>query len=76
MQIVKIYKYNRIGGGVTVSPIKPDIEYTEMYRLVADEKKVLINGEITTTCTDVESTAGWAEIDEPVEDTTPTDNLE
>lgn len=76
MQIIKIYKYNRIGGGITVSPIKPDTEYTEMYRLVADEGKVLVNGEITTTCTDVKSTDGWTEIDEPVEDTTPTDNLE
>lgn len=75
MQTINLYKYTRADGGVTVSPIKPDAEYTEMYRLVADEGKVLVNGEITTTCADVESTDGWTEIDEPVEDTTPIDGL-
>ena len=69
MQTIKLYKYNRADGGVTVSPIKPDTEYTEMYRLVADEGKVLVNGEVTTTCTDVASAEGWSEIDEPIENT-------
>lgn len=68
MQIINLYKYERADGGVTVSPIKPDCEYTEMYRLVADEGKVLTNGEIVTSCTDVESTDGWVEIDEPKEE--------
>ena len=67
MQIITLYRYERADGGVTVSPIKPDAEYTEMYRLVADEGKVLTNGEITTTCTDVYDTEGWSEIDEPIE---------
>lgn len=63
MQIINLYKYTREDGGVTVSPIKPDTEYTEMLRLVADEGKVLVNGDITTTCTDVESAEGWEEIE-------------
>lgn len=67
MQIITLYRYERAGGGITVSPIKPDAEYTEMYRLVADEGKALTNGEITTTCTDVKSTEGWSEIDAPIE---------
>lgn len=63
MQKITLYKYIREDGGITVSPIKPDTEYTEMFRLVADEGKVLVNGDITTTCTDVVSTEGWEEIE-------------
>ena len=36
MQIVNLYKYIRDDGGTTVSPVKPNIEYTEMFRLIAD----------------------------------------
>lgn len=64
MQIINLYKYIREDGGVTVSPKKPDGDYTEMYRLVADEGKVLTNGEITTPCKDVGSIIGWTEMDE------------
>ena len=68
MQIINLYKYERADGGITVSPNKPDVEYTEMYRLVADEGKVITNdGEYLTSCADVESTDGWYEVDEPVE---------
>jgi hypothetical protein len=65
MQIINLYKYTREDGGTTVSPIKPNCEYTEMYRLIADEGKVLVKGEIETTCADVESVEGWTEIDDP-----------
>lgn len=64
MKIVKLYKYTREGGGTTVSPIKPNCEYIEMYRIYADEGKVLTkDGVNTTTCADVESTNGWYEVD-------------
>jgi hypothetical protein len=63
MQKITLYKYKRADGGTSVSPIKPDTEYTEMFRLVADEGKVLVNGDITTTCTDVEIVEGWEEIE-------------
>lgn len=68
MKIIPLYRYVRADGGITVSPIKPDCEYTEKHRLVADEGKVLTNGEIVTSCIDVESTEGWVEIDEPKEE--------
>jgi hypothetical protein len=55
----------RENGGVTVSPNKPDCEYTEMYRIVADDDKILVNGDIVTPCLDVESIEGWEEIDIP-----------
>ena len=65
MQIIPLYKYERENGGTTVSPIKPKCEYTEMYRLIADEGKALTNGDIITSCVDVENIEGWTEIDEP-----------
>ena len=69
MQIVDLYKYIRDDGGVTVSPVKPDIEYTEMFRLIADEDKELVNGDIHTSCIDVETTGGWTETEVEVKET-------
>ena len=63
MKIVRIYKYIRADGGTTVSPVKPNAEYTEMFRLIADEGKELMNGDIRTLCVDVESTEGWIEVE-------------
>jgi hypothetical protein len=69
MQTIMLYKYIREGGGVTVSPVKPNVEYTEMYRLVADDGKVLTqDGENFTICVDVESVDGWDEVDAPEEE--------
>ena len=65
MQTITLYRYTRPDGGISVSPIKPNVEYTEMVRLVADEGKALTDGTNTTTCTDVSSTEGWTEIDVP-----------
>ena len=63
MQSITLYKYKRADGGVTVSPIKPDGEYTEMVRLVADEGKVLTSdGENFTSCVDTENPDGWYEV--------------
>lgn len=64
MQIITLYRYNRADGGVTISPIKPDVEYTEMVRLVADEGKVMTkDGENFITCIDTDTTDGWYEAD-------------
>lgn len=69
MQIINLYKYEREGGGITVSTVQPDCEYTEMFRLVADEGKMLTqDGENLTACTDVESIDGWYEVDAPDEE--------
>lgn len=71
MQAIKLYRYNRADGGVTISPVKPDGEYTEMVRLVADEGKVLTqDGESFTTCIDTDTADGWYEVDEPSEEET------
>ena len=68
MQTITLYRYTREDGGVTTSPVKPDGEYTEMYRLIADGGKVLTDGTTVTVCVDVYSADGWTEIDEPTED--------
>lgn len=66
MQIITLYRYVRENGGVTISPNKPKCKYTEKYRIVADEGKLLtLDGVNTTTCADVESIEGWYEIDAP-----------
>lgn len=69
MQTKPLYKYTRADGGVTISPTKPDVEYTQMYRLIADEGSEITNGQITTTCIDVVSFEGWHDADDEITDT-------
>lgn len=74
MQIIPLYRYERADGGVTISPVKPDGEYTEMVRLVADEGKVLTkDGENFTACVDTENADGWYEVDDPEGEATDDD---
>lgn len=61
MEVKILYKYNRENGGVTVSPQKPNCEYTEMYRLIADDGMELVKGDIRTVCVDADTTDGWVE---------------
>lgn len=70
MQKISLYRYVRPDGGVTHSLSKPDnVEYTIVYRLIADEGKELINGDIRTTCIDTNTDEGWSEVDaEPIEE--------
>lgn len=77
MHTIMLYKYFREDGGITVSPQKPDGDYVELVRLIADENKLLTNGDIETTCIDVSSADGWWEIDAPIEegDKTPDDAI-
>ena len=62
MQIIKLYRYNRPDGGVTTSPVKPDCDYTEKFRLIADEGMELVKGDIRTTCIDTDDADGWVEV--------------
>lgn len=65
MQTIPLYRYNRPDGGVTVSPMKPDTTYAELVRLVADDGKLLTDGNISTPCVDTENPSVWAEINDP-----------
>ena len=68
MEVITLYRYEREPNKVTVSTEKPNVKYTELYRLIADEGKILVNGDIETTCIDVYSTEGWEEVDAPEPD--------
>lgn len=65
-----LYKYTRPDGGVTVSPEKPKkTQYTEIYRIVSEDKKILKHRiEEDTKVADVEDDSEWIEIEEPVEE--------
>ena len=64
MQTITLYKYARSGGGVDVSPIKPETgEYETMYRLIVDDGNVLVNNSgDECTCIDTENPEEWQEI--------------
>lgn len=64
MQILPLYRYTRPDGGVTVSTVKSDTEYTELFRLVADEGMALTDGNITTFCTDTADPSAWSEVED------------
>lgn len=68
MQKITLYRYTRPGGGVTVSPVKPDGEYTMLYRLIADEGRTLTDGENYTECVDTDNPDAWEEVDEEIDD--------
>lgn len=63
MKTLPLYRYTRSDGGITTSLIKPSGEYTEMFRLVADEGKELIKNGERAQCVDVDSIEGWAEVE-------------
>ena len=66
MNIKPLYRYQREGGVITDSLIKPDCEYTERVRLIADKGKALTkNGESLYRVKDVDSADGWYEVDAP-----------
>ena len=66
MEIKPLYRYEREDGGITVSLKKPDCEYAEKMRLVADEGKMLTkDGENLCRVIDVDSADGWYEVDAP-----------
>lgn len=62
MQTIPLYRYIRPDGGVTVSTVKPDTEYTELSRLVADDGFILTDGESFTACTDTDNPSAWSEV--------------
>lgn len=69
MQIKPLYKYARADGGITITPVHPDAAYTKLYRLIAEDGGEITNGEITTTCIDIESHDGWHDVDGEISDT-------
>lgn len=68
MVINKIYKHIRSDGGMTVTPNCPEGEYTELFRIIADEgKAVTKDGVNLYSVIDTDSAEGYYETDMPVE---------
>jgi len=68
MRKITLYRYTRPGGGVTISPVKPDGEYTALYRLIADEGRTLTDGVNHAECVDTDNPDAWEEADEEITD--------
>lgn len=71
MEVKTLYRTIRADGGVDVSPNKPtEGEYTETYRLIADEGMELVKGDVRTMCIDTDTVDGWEEVEsiEPIEE--------
>ncbi len=69
MQTIPLYRYIRSDNGVTVSTNKPDVEYIEMSRLVAEEGMLITDGTVFTTCADVLKSEAdkWVDFELPPE---------
>lgn len=61
-----LYRYIGRNGIITSLVYLEDAKYYPMYRLIADEGKVLTNGELTVKSIDIfaEDLGKWTEIDE------------
>lgn len=65
MQYKVLYRFKRANGGITVSLIKPNCEYTELFRIIADEGKLVTkDGENLYSVIDVDSTEGYYEVED------------
>ena len=67
MKTIPLYRYIRPDGGVTTSTVKPETEYTEAYRFVADDGCVLTDGTNSTYCVDTDNPDVWSEVSELTE---------
>ena len=53
-------------GKTTVTPVEPESYDSTLYRLIADEGKELVKGDVRTCCIDTDSADGWTEEDAQV----------
>jgi hypothetical protein len=75
MQIKELYRYFREGGGTNVSPTKPECDYTILFRVIADEDKLITkDGENFCTVIDTDDVNEWYEV-EPQEEEIETEVL-
>ena len=64
MRTVNLYKYVETNGTVVTPHARNEEDTPDSYRLIADECKILKNGEILTYCVDTHTMDGWEEIDD------------
>lgn len=62
-----LYRYERDDQGITVTTEEPDTSYTVLYRIIADEDKMLtLDGENLFLAVDTDNVSGWYEVDAPI----------
>ncbi len=64
MTVKTVYRFKRANGGVTVSPVKPEGEYEELFRLIAEEGFELYDGNGRYCCIDTEQPENYTEVRE------------
>lgn len=69
MQIVNLYRYVEANQTVVTPHATSESDTPSGYRLIADDGKILKNGDILTYCVDVGSADGWKEIDDTTDQT-------
>lgn len=70
MIIKTLYRIKRSDDGIDVTPNKPDHDdYTETYRVIADEGMILTDGTITCGCVDTDKPEKYSEIEDDSEET-------
>ncbi len=62
MQTITLYRTSK-GGKTTITPKKPKSYTDTLYRLVAEEGKELVKGDVRTPCIDTDEAEGWTEED-------------
>lgn len=69
MNVKMLYRYTRADGGVSVSPVEPQQEYTVLYRVIAEKGMSLArNGQVFGPVVDTEAQDGWSEVETPKEE--------
>ena len=64
MRTINLYKYVETNGIVVTPHARNEEDTPDSYRLIADEGKILKNGEILTYCVDTHTINDWIEIDD------------
>ena len=69
MEVKPLYKFKRADGGTTVSPNKPEGEYTEGVRIIAAPGKAITKDGVNLyPAKDEDGLEGWYEVDAPGEE--------
>ena len=64
MRTVNLYKYVETNGTVVTPHARNKEDTPDSYRLIADEGKILKNGETLACCVDTHTINDWIEIDD------------
>ena len=62
MRKIPLYRVRRENGGIDITPVRPEVgEYDTLYRVIADDGKMLFNGVEKIACIDTDDLSKWTE---------------